>query len=55
MDRYELVLDPDTPADVYQLQVGVYLGETMRRLNVLGPGGHVRDNRVLLNPVRVLP
>lgn len=55
VDRYELALAPDTPAGVYQLQVGLYLSETMRRLNVLGPGGHVRDNRVLLNPVRVLP
>lgn len=55
VDRHELVLDPEMPVGVNQLQVGIYLIETMRRLNVLGPGGHVRDNRVLLNPVRVVP
>jgi len=35
--------------------VGVYLGETMQRLSVLGAGGHAQDNRVLLNRVRVVP
>jgi len=54
-DHYDLVVKPETPGGVYDIEVGVYLGETMQRLSVLGAGGHAQDNRVLLNRVRVVP
>ncbi|HOG47348.1 MAG TPA: glycosyltransferase family 39 protein, partial [Anaerolineae bacterium] len=54
-DRYDLVVKPETPVGLYELEVGVYLGETLERLSILGPGGHAQDTRVLLNRVRVLP
>ena len=53
-DPYELVVRPETPAGVYELQVGFYLADTLERLPVLGPGGHLQDNRVLLNRIRVV-
>ncbi|MDI7274768.1 MAG: DUF2142 domain-containing protein [Anaerolineae bacterium] len=54
-DRYDLVVKPETPGGVYDVEVGVYLAETLERLSVLGPGGRVEGSRVLLNPVRVVP
>ncbi len=53
-DSYALQVRPDTPPGVYDVEVGLYLRETMERLAVLGAGGHVEDNRILLNRVRVL-
>jgi len=53
-DPYELTLAADAPPGVYPLQVGMYDAEG-RRLNLLGPGGYVRDNRIVLGHVRVLP
>jgi hypothetical protein len=53
-DSYELRIDPAAPAGVCDLQVGMYLSETMTRLGVLGAGGHLQDTRVLLNKIRVL-
>lgn len=55
VDRYDLLVKPETPGGVYDIEVGVYLGETLERLSVLGAGGHAQDNRVLLNRVRVVP
>ena len=54
-DHYELVLDPETPIGVYELEIGWYLAETGRRLRVLGKGGFVQGDRVLLSRVRVVP
>ena len=54
-DHYELVLDPETPIGVYELEIGWYLAETGRRLRVLGKGGFVESDRVLLSRVRVVP
>lgn len=53
-DRYELVVRQDAPAGVYDLQVGMYLGATGERLNLLGEGGHVQDDRILLGKVRIV-
>jgi len=53
-DTYVLVVKDDAPAGVYDLQVGVYLGETGDRLSLLGEGGHVQDNRILLGKVRIV-
>jgi hypothetical protein len=53
-DSYALVVRDEAPAGVYDLQVGVYLPETGQRLPVLGEGGHVQDDRILLGKVRVV-
>ena len=53
-DRYDLVVRPETPEGVYDLEIGLYLAETGERLPVVGPGGGPPDSRVLLNRVRVV-
>lgn len=53
-DPYELTVAADAPPGVYELEVGMY-DETGRRLNLLGEGGYVRGNRIVLGHVRVLP
>ncbi|MBC7263248.1 MAG: glycosyltransferase family 39 protein [Chloroflexi bacterium] len=52
-DHYELRLNDQTPAGVYEIEIGFYLGE--KRLSVLGEGGQVVDDRAFLSKVRVLP
>jgi len=54
-DHYELTLHPETPMGVYELEIGWYLAETGQRLRVLGKGGFVQGDRVLLTRVRVIP
>ncbi len=54
-DHYEITINPETPAGAYDIQVGMYLGETGRRLPILAPDGRVQDDRILLNRLRVLP
>jgi len=53
-DHYDLTIKPDTPPDVYDIEVGLYLAATGRRLGVLDEGGRLQDNRVLLSRVRVV-
>ena len=53
-DPYDLTVKPETPGGVYEVEVGMYLGETLERLGVLGSGGHLQDSRILLNRVRVV-
>jgi hypothetical protein len=53
-DHYDLTIKPDTPPDVYDIEVGLYLAATGVRLGVLDGGGRLRDNRVLLSKVRVV-
>jgi 4-amino-4-deoxy-L-arabinose transferase-like glycosyltransferase len=53
-DHYDLTIKPDTPPDVYDIEVGLYLAATGRRLGVLDEGGRLLDNRVLLSKVRVV-
>jgi len=52
-DEYDLALQPDTPPDVYDVEIGLYLAETGDRLRIVGPGGRLLDDRVLLSKVRV--
>jgi len=52
-DEYELVIHPDTPPDVYDVEIGLYLAETGDRLRIVGQGGRLLDDRVLLSKVRV--
>lgn len=53
-DHYDLTIQPDTLPDVYDIEVGLYLVATGRRLGVLDEGGRLQDNRVLLSKVRVV-
>jgi len=52
-DEYELVIHPDTPPDVYEVEIGLYLAATGDRLRIVGQGGRLLDDRVLLSKVRV--
>ncbi len=52
-DEYELVIYADTPPDVYDVEIGFYLAETGDRLRIVGEGGRLLDDRVLLSKVRV--
>ncbi|MGA9349059.1 MAG: glycosyltransferase family 39 protein [Anaerolineae bacterium] len=52
-DEYELVIYPDTPPDVYDVEIGLYLAETGERLRIVEEGGRLLDDRVLLSKVRV--
>ncbi|MBL7183346.1 MAG: hypothetical protein ISS50_02730, partial [Anaerolineae bacterium] len=52
-DEYELTVYPDTPPDVYEVEIGLYLAETGDRLRIVGQGGRLLDDRVLLSKVRV--
>jgi len=54
-DQYELRLRPDTPPDVYAVEVGLYQGATGQRLGVLGEQGRLSADHVVLTRVRVLP
>jgi hypothetical protein len=53
VDEYELVIAPDAPPDVYEIEVGLYLAETGERLDLLDHEGRLMGNRVLLSKVRV--
>lgn len=53
-DRYELTLRPDTPPDVYPIEVGLYVPGTGHRLGVLDEKGALVADRVLLAPIRVI-
>ncbi len=53
-DPYELTLYPDTPAGVWEIEIGLY-DEQGTRLKVLDPAGHVVGDRVVLGHVRVIP
>jgi len=52
-DEYELTIYPDTPPDVYDVEIGLYLAATGDRLRIVGQGGRLLDDRVLLSKVRV--
>ena len=53
VDEYELVIYADTPPDVYDVEIGLYLAATGDRLRIIGQGGRLLDDRVLLSKVRV--
>ena len=53
-DRYELLVKEDAPAGVWDLQVGMYGANDGVRLKLLGEGGHVQDDRILLGKVRIV-
>jgi len=53
VDEYHLLVEPDTPPGVYDIEVGLYLPATGERLSLLDEAGHWIDSRVLLTKVRV--
>ncbi len=53
VDKYELVIAPDAPPDVYEIEVGLYLAETGERLDLLDQESRLMGNRVLLTKMRV--
>jgi len=52
-DEHELAIYTDTPPNVYDVEIGLYLAETGGRLRIVGQGGRLLDDRVLLSKVRV--
>ncbi len=54
VDRHPLTVDPNAPEGEYELEVGLYLLQTMERLSVLEAGGRVIDNRIVLGRFPVL-
>ena len=52
-DEYELTVNHETPADVYDVEIGLYLAATGDRLRIVRQGGRLLDDRVLLSKVRV--
>jgi uncharacterized membrane protein len=53
VDRHELMIDPAAPEGEYELEVGLYLLQTMERLAVLDANGQSLDNRVVLGHLPV--
>jgi hypothetical protein len=52
-EEYPLVVSPKAPPGRYQIEVGLYLSETMERLPVLDENGQPVETRVLLCEVQV--
>ncbi len=55
IDPYGLTLDPNTPPGVYDVEIGLYLAETLERLRLITPDGRLTDDYLFLTKVRVLP
>jgi 4-amino-4-deoxy-L-arabinose transferase-like glycosyltransferase len=55
IDPYALTLDPNTPPDVYDVEIGIYLSATLERLRLITPDGRLVDDHLSLSKVRVLP
>jgi 4-amino-4-deoxy-L-arabinose transferase-like glycosyltransferase len=53
VDEYHLLVEPDTPRGVYDIEVGLYLAATGERLGLLDEAGNWMDSRILLTKVRV--
>jgi hypothetical protein len=49
VDKYDIVISPDTPAGQYELEVGLYDTTTGQRLPLLDKTGQRQDERVLLS------
>jgi 4-amino-4-deoxy-L-arabinose transferase-like glycosyltransferase len=57
-DTHTLIVNPDTPPGIYELEIGLYLQEpdgSFPRLRVVTPDGGMADNYFYLSRVRVLP
>jgi len=54
-DRRKLRLPPDIPPGEYVLELGWFSDTDGERLNILASDGHIIDNWLALNTIRVLP
>jgi hypothetical protein len=54
-DPHELTIDETTPPGVYDVEVGLYLPKTGKRLRLLADDGFPLDTRVFLSKIRVSP
>ena len=50
-DQYDLLISPEAPPGEYQLEVGMYLAETGKRLEVTGEEVPLSEDRILLGTV----
>jgi hypothetical protein len=55
IDPYTLTLDSNTPPGVYDMEIGIYLAETLERLRLITPDRRLVDDYLFLSKVRVLP
>lgn len=55
VDPHTLTVHPDTPPGVYDVEIGIYLTETLERLRRITPDGRLVDDYLFLSKVRVLP
>ena len=55
VDPYTLTLDPNTPPSVYDVEIGIYLAETLERLRLITSDRRLVDDHLFLSRVRVLP
>lgn len=53
-DEYELTIDADAPPGRYQIEVGMYVLATGRRLPVTDDGGLVEGDRIVLGGIEVV-
>lgn len=51
VDYYHIPVPPEAPTGDYEIEIGIYLLSTMKRMAVLGPGGE--GDRILLGRIRV--
>ena len=54
LDRHCLQVDPNAPPGVYQIEIGMYILETMERLAVRDADGRPVGDRILLSKIRVV-
>jgi len=54
-DSYEVTLQADAPAGLYEVEIGLYNALDGKRLPVLGPDGQILDDRVVLLTVTAEP
>jgi hypothetical protein len=54
-DPHDLTIGQTTPPGVYDVEVGLYLLQTGKRLKLLADDGFPLDSRVLLSKIRIIP
>jgi hypothetical protein len=54
-DQYDILISPEAPPGEYQIEVGMYLAGTGKRLEALGENTTSREGRVLLQGLQIGP
>jgi hypothetical protein len=52
---HEITVKPDAPPGLYPLYVGLYIEETLARLDLVDDAGNVTGDQVHLTDIRVGP